>query len=205
MSNRIDAARPRGRAAVMEAPDPLAAGAADLARGAGVVALFAALTALSGLVRVPLPFTPVPLTLQVLPVLLAGALIGPSRAAASQALFLGSGALGLPVFAGGAAGLAWLTGPTGGYLAGFLAAAWLVGAILRRTERPGFGLTLAAMTAGAAVIHALGVLQLSIHSGGSILRAFQLGSLPFLPGTVLKVLAAASLATAWRRSRRTAP
>jgi biotin transporter BioY len=91
------------------------------------ITLFAALTALGARVTVPLPFTPVPVTLQVLFPLLAGLLLGSKRGALSQAEYVAAGLAGLPVFAKGGSGLAYLFGPTGGYLLGFIAAAFLVG------------------------------------------------------------------------------
>ncbi|MCI0548325.1 MAG: biotin transporter BioY [Candidatus Rokubacteria bacterium] len=177
---------------------------ASVGRAALTVVLFAGLTALAGQLRVPLPFTPVPLTLQVIPVLLAGAVIGPGGGACSQALLLIAGALGMPVFAAGGAGLAHLTGPTGGYLVGFPAAALLVGTLLRARRAPSFGRVLLAMAAGAVVIHAAGVVHLSIYTGGSLERALALGSLPFIPGDGLKLLAASAIAVGWRRLRESA-
>jgi len=78
-------------------------------------------------VSLPLPFTPVPITGQTFAVLLVGAVLGARRGAASLVLYLLEGSLGLPVFANGTNGLARLLGPTGGYLIGFVAAAWIVG------------------------------------------------------------------------------
>lgn len=168
----------------------------------GLVAGFAVLTALAGLVRVPLPFTPVPLTLQLVPVLLAGAALGPAGGAGSQLLLLALGAAGVPAFAGGAFGAAHLLGATGGYLIGFVGAAWLVGRILHGAAPPSFGLTLAAMLAGAGLIHAFGVLHLTIFLGGSPALAFELGSLPFAAGDLLKAVLAACVAVAWPRRLR---
>jgi biotin transport system substrate-specific component len=191
------------RTLVLEATAPLerrVPGMMEVSRAAASVLLFAGLTALAGQIRVPLPFTPVPLTLQLLPVLLAGALLGPARGAMSQLVFLGAGVLGLPVFSAAAAGLAHVTGPTGGYLIGFAAAALLVGILLHSRPSPAFPRLLLVMCAGAVTVHLLGVLHLTVYAGGSLTQAFQLGSLPFLPGAVLKVFAAASIAAAWRRS-----
>src|ERR671923_256528 len=78
-------------------------------------------------VKVPLPFTPVPLTGQTFGVLLAGAVLGSKRGAASMALYIALGAFGLPVLAGGASGLAYLSGATVGYLIGFVLAAYVTG------------------------------------------------------------------------------
>lgn len=168
----------------------------------GAVAFFAAITGLAGQVRVPLPFTPVPITLQLMPVLLAGAFLGPARGAASQALLIAAGAAGAPVFAGGAFGLAHLLGPTGGYLLGFPVAAWLTGAGARRlrsgsgTIQAAGGMT-AAMIGGAAAVHLMGLLHLTLFFGGSPALAFQLGSAPFLAGDLIKAIAAASIAAGW--------
>jgi biotin transport system substrate-specific component len=87
------------------------------------------LVALMAQVSVPLPFSPVPITGQTFAVLLVGAALGAKRGSASLLLYLLEGAAGLPVFAGGGAGPATFLGPTGGYLIGFVAAAWLVGAL----------------------------------------------------------------------------
>ena len=83
-------------------------------------------------VRIPLPFTPVPITGQTFAVLLVGAVLGSRRGAASLLLYLMQGLVGLPFFAGGTSGLAILLGPTGGYLVGFIVAAYLVGLLAAR-------------------------------------------------------------------------
>ncbi|MCH7819743.1 MAG: biotin transporter BioY, partial [Candidatus Marinimicrobia bacterium] len=83
---------------------------------------FALLTALGALIRIPLPFTPIPITLQTFFVLLAGAMLGSKRGTLSQMVYVFAGAAGIPIFAGMSSGLALLAGPTGGFLAGFLLA-----------------------------------------------------------------------------------
>jgi biotin transport system substrate-specific component len=85
------------------------------------------LIAISAQIAIPLPFTPVPLTLQTLVVLAAGVVLGSSRGALAITLYLLEGCAGLPVFSGAASGITHLLGPTGGYLIGFLPAAWLTG------------------------------------------------------------------------------
>ena len=105
-------------------PDSARGFATDLAPGRrGLVAMgvvaFALAPAAGAYIAIPLPFTPVPITLQPLFVILAGALLGPWAGATSMAMYLTLGAIGAPVFSGGHAGLPWLMGPTGGYLAGF--------------------------------------------------------------------------------------
>jgi len=88
---------------------------------------FALLTVIGAKIRVPLPFTPVPGTLQTIPVLLAGILLGARAGASSQILYLSLGMAGIPVFALAGAGPAYLLGPTGGFLPGFVAAAFVTG------------------------------------------------------------------------------
>lgn len=156
------------------------------------------LIALAAQVAIKLPFSPVPITGQTLAVLLVAALLGSRRGAAAVLTYIAQGALGLPVFAGGAAGLARLAGPTGGYLAGFVVAAFLVGLLAERgwDRRP--ATTVAAMALGNVAIYALGVLWLARFVGG-LDQAVQLGVLPFIPGDVLKIaLAAVLLPAGWR-------
>jgi len=175
-------------------------GQGDAARAAyrlaGIVG-FAVLVALGA--RISLPLWPVPVTLQVPFVLLAGAFLGARAGAGSMATYLAAGALGLPVFAAGG-GLGYFLGPTGGYLAGFVLAAAVVGRLAGR--RAGLGRLLPAMTAGVAVIHLFGLLHLSLFLGRAPWAAVQASLLPFLVGDVLKIAGAASLVAAWRGLRR---
>ena len=167
---------------------------------AGGAVVFALLSAVSGLVRIPLPFTPVPVTLQVFVVLLAGAVLGRGWGAASQGLYVASGALGAPVFAGAAAGLAYIAGPTGGYLAGFVLAPFVVAAILGGRDQFTPLRVAGAMAAGVAVIHTCGWawLAFGLHMGPG--AAFFAGVHPFLPLDALKAAAAAALVLPFRRS-----
>jgi len=170
------------------------------AKSFGLILLFTALTAAAGQVRVPLPFTPVPLTLQVIPVLLAGAALGGVRGAASQAALLAAGVAGLPVFAAGAFGPAHLLGATGGYLIGFVGAAWFVGRLLEAMGRASFLAVFAVMLSGSLLIHVFGMVHLMVFLGGDMPLAFRLGSLPFLIGDLLKVIVAGSIVMAWPRN-----
>ncbi|HEX6937991.1 MAG TPA: biotin transporter BioY [Longimicrobiales bacterium] len=161
---------------------------------------FALLTALGAYVAVPLPGTQVPVTLQAMAVILAGALLGPRVGAASQVAYLTAGALGAPVFSGGGAGVAWLFGPTGGYLLAFPAAAAVVGALAgpagvrRGGARAGELVRLGgALALGSAVILAGGAAQLAILTG-DLGSALALGVAPFLVGDVVKILAALGIA-----------
>jgi biotin transport system substrate-specific component len=153
--------------------------------------------ALSAQLVVRLPFTPVPITGQTLGVLLVGAALGARRGAAALALYLMEGAAGLPFFAGGMAGAAYLLGPTGGYLLAFPLAAFITGwAAERGWDRNGLT-TAAAMTLGVAVIFAGGLAWLSFFIGSE--RVWVAGLLPFLPGAVIKIaVASAALPLAWR-------
>lgn len=165
-----------------------AAGASRLARLGGVV-LCAALTAAAARVSVPLPGTTVPFTLQVVAVLLAGLLLGPRLGAAGQALYVGAGAAGLPVFAAGG-GAAYLLGPTGGYLLAFPVAAAVAGGVAwsgRGVPR----LVLAGLLA-LAVIHVGGAAWLAVAVGPT--DAVRTGLLPFLVGDVLKLALAVLVA-----------
>ena len=163
------------------------------------VVLFAALTAAGAYVAVPLGFTPVPMTLQTLFVLLAGVALGPAAGAAAQLLYLSAGVVGVPVFAAGGAGLPWVFGPTGGYLMAFPVAAALTGWI---AGREGSILrTAVGLLAGTAAIFALGAAWLSFTGAVGPDRLFAVAVAPFLAGAVLK--AAIALAAARPLSRLT--
>ena len=162
-----------------------------------------ALIALSAQVAVPLPFSPVPVTGQTFAVLLVGAALGATRGAAAVLAYLAEGAAGLPVFAGGLAGPAALLGPSGGYLFGFLPAAWICGALAERGWDRRFLTTLAAMALGDLAVFAVGLPWLARFVGPENAMAF--GLAPFVAGNLAKiVLAAGALPLAWacvRRSR----
>jgi len=146
------------------------------------------LTALAAQVSIPLPFTPVPITGQTFAVLLMGAALGSRRGAASMALYGAQGLAGLPVFVGGKAGLAVLLGPTGGYLNGFIAAAFVTGWLAERGWDRRQLTTALAMVLGNLAIYLLGVCWLAVFGG--ISKAPLLGMVPFLPGDLLKMLLA---------------
>jgi biotin transport system substrate-specific component len=148
--------------------------------------------ALAASAYVTVPMWPVPATMQTLVVLLLGAFGGPWFGAASVAAYLAQGAVGLPVFAGGGAGLAHLFGPTGGFLFGFLAAAWMAGYAGRGWLRAG-----AVLLAAHLVLFVPGVLWLAQFVG--LERAWQAGFVVFVPGTLLKTAAALVLLRALRR------
>jgi len=147
-------------------------------------------------VRLPLPFTPVPITGQTFAVLLVGAALGSRRSAAAVLAYLAEGAAGLPVFSGGA-GLAYLLGPTGGYLLGFVAAAFLTGWLAERGGDRRFATAWVGFLLGEAAIYALGVPWLAHFVGFP--QAVALGLLPFIGGDIVKAVAAGLLLpAAWR-------
>jgi biotin transport system substrate-specific component len=154
--------------------------------------------------RIALPFTPVPVTGQTFAVLLIGMLFGARRGAATAMTYLSLGLMGLPVFAAAPPGPGAILSPTAGYLAGYVAAAWVTGTLSERgwDRRPWS--TALAMGIGSCVIFAFGVLWLSRFVGWE--QVLQTGFLPFIPGDLLKIgLATAILPAGWkligRRSR----
>jgi len=154
------------------------------ARKALGVGLFFVLTALGAFVRIPLLWTPVPITLQTLFVLLAGLALGGELGSFSGIVYLGIGTLGLPIFAGAAGGLGQIAGPTGGYLLSFPIASWLAGRAAGREA--GWLRASLAVLLGTLVIYALGAAHLAIVLNCGPGKAFQLGVLPFVVGDALK-------------------
>ena len=154
-------------------------------------------TALAAQAAVHLPWTPVPITGQTYAVLLSGAVLGWRRAFLAQALYLLEGACGLPVFAGGGAGVHLLAGPTGGYLVAFPFAAAVTGLLAEHRWDRGFLSMFAAMLLGSTVIFGLGLYRLSLFLPGPQLLAA--GLYPFLPGDLIKsALAALAFPATWR-------
>lgn len=153
------------------------------------------LLALSAHVKVP--FYPVPMTMQTMLVLLIGMAYGSRLGFVTIMTYLAQGAIGLPVFATGA-GLAYMAGPTGGYLAGFAIAAFVVGKLAESGWGKNVATMAAAMVIGNIIIYACGVSHLS-SIVGDFGRAMQLGLLPFLYGDILKiVIATGLLPLAWK-------
>lgn len=151
---------------------------------------------------IPLWFTPVPITLQPFAVLLLGLLLSPSVAAAALVLYLVEGAAGLPVFTPGPLGLLHLIGPTGGYLLSYPFVAALTAFLRRRFSNPGFTASLVAAATGSLVILLCGATWLGIVTHLTFGTVLTLAVLPFLPGDIIKVIAAAGAATGIRRFRR---
>lgn len=195
---------------------------AALATDVALVVAGTALTALCAQVVIRLPFTPVPITGQTFAVLLTGSLLGSARGALSQALYVLAGMAGLHVFAGGGHGLSVLTGATGGYLVGFVVAAFAVGLLAERgwDRRPWSAL--GAMLVGNLLIYAVGLPWLYVSVGRELcahgffgpyipevvcsngfLLTLYAGFFPFVVGDALKLLLAASVPpSGWQVVRR---
>ncbi len=162
---------------------------ARIALGVTLALVFAGLTTVGATIEIPLK--PVPITMQTLFVMLAGASIGRGWGSLSQWLYVGLGVAGLPLFAGGASGWAILGGPTGGYLIAFLIAPWVIGTMLRRSES--WSWQLFSFAVGNVLILTLGVLHLTLFYTHDVLQALTVGALPFLPGAVFKIAATLSI------------
>jgi biotin transport system substrate-specific component len=148
-------------------------------------------------VKIPLPFTPVPITGQTFAVLLVGAVLGARKGAASLSLYVATGALGLPIYAGGAGGFSTILGPTGGYLIGFIFAAYFVGRLAETGRDRRLPSALLVFLSGEVIIYLFGLPWLSLYVG--VQRIFVAGLIPFLPGDLLKLVAAAlALPAAWK-------
>ncbi len=178
----------------LHVPAALAPARGRMLRRAFGVALGAAVVAASAQVVVPVPFSPVPMTLQPLAVLAVGGLLGATGGASALALYLALGLLGVPVFAGGGAGLVHVLGPTGGYLLAFPAAAAVTGAVAvpGADGRTSLLRALAGCTLGLVLIHMGGLAQLAAL-GLDLSSAFRVGFVPFFTGDLLKVGLAAGL------------
>ena len=179
------------------AASPVSRGMVDIAAVFGG----ALLLALCAQVRIPLPFTPVPITGQTFAVLLLPVMLGGWRGPAAVAAYLAQGVLGLPFFAGGAAGAAALAGPTGGYLLGFLVAAVVIAVLAEHSRGSRVRLALA-MVAGNLMIYLCGVPWLARFVDGGLAAAVALGMTPFLIGDAIKLIAALMLAPATGRAER---
>lgn len=171
-------------------------------RQAAAVALivgFALLTALCAQIRIPLGFTPVPITGQTFAVLLSGAVLGSRMGAASQLLYVLMGAAGLPFYAGGTGGWEHASGATMGYLLGFIAAAYAVGYLAEQRQDRRFATSIGAFLTGNLVIYALGVPWLMYSLSWDLAEGVARGLAPFIIGDTIKImLAAGAMPAAWK-------
>ncbi|WP_417512337.1 biotin transporter BioY [Microbacterium sp.] len=181
---------------------------ADLVPGARVrdvtlVLIGTAFITVAGYIAIPLPFTPVPLSLATFAVLLTGASLGPLRGGISAGLYLTLGLIGVPLFANGSAGWAF---SSFGYIVGYVVAALIVGILARRRSDRNVWSTLGLASLGSLTIYAFGVPWLAAFLGVDLATALALGVVPFLIGDAIKIVAMAGLLPlTWRvidRSRR---
>lgn len=169
-----------------------------LVREVGLVVAASLFVALCARIQAP---GPVPFTMQTFAVLLVAGALGATRAAAAMVAYLVEGIAGLPVFAKGTAGAAYLFGETGGYLLGFVLAAYVIGRMVERSDRPGALRLTLLFVFGHLIILAFGFAWQAPFVG--LKAAFVLGVAPFLATSVLKsVLAAFSLQWFWQARRR---
>ena len=177
----------------------IAGSALDRTLQVAAVLFVTALTALAAQISIPLPFTPVPFTLQPMVVLLGGAVLGARLGMASQILYLAIGMAGLPVFAASPLlpqGILRLLGPTGGYLMSYPFAAFVTGVLAERGFDRRYLTSVLAMSAGLAVVFVFGVAWLAwfarpVHSG--LDAALRTGVYPFLPADIVKICIAAAI------------
>ncbi len=152
--------------------------------------------ALALFAKVQVPFVPVPLTGQTLGLLLLGAFFGSRLAAGAAVLYLVEGALGLPVFARGG-GLGYLLGPTGGYLAAFPLAAFLVGWLFERGAGKSTLTAFLALLLGAAAVYLVGLPWLGLYLGLGVPKTLALGLFPFVAGDLTKAALATLAVRRW--------
>jgi len=158
------------------------------------VLTFIILTSLGAFVRIPLPFTPVPITLQTLFVLLCGAFLGSNLGAVTQLTYMLLGIGGLPIFTGAGSGWLYLLGPTGGYLFGFILAALFIGRFIKASKNNllfSFGLFCLA----DLILLSSGVIWLKFLFGYNLIKLLSIGLLPFIPGDLLKIVVAVGIYT----------
>ena len=162
--------------------------------------LFAALTAILSQISIPLPFTPVPINLATLSVLLSGALLGKKGGAISQVVYTLLGAIGLPVFANFLSGIGVIFGPTGGYIIGYIVAAFVVGIIIQKTNR-NLITYLLSMILGIISCYILGTAWFMYITNSNLLTSLTMCVFPFIPGDIVKIVIGAFLANRLKKIR----
>ena len=168
-------------------------------RDATLIVGAALLTAVCAQIVVFLPGSPVPITGQTFAVLLSGAALGSRRGSLAMGLYLLLGLVGLPVYSDGGAGVEVVWGATGGYLIGFIVAAYVVGRLAEASHDRSLWKALPLFTFGSLVVFAFGVPWLAVAADVGIWEAVALGFVPFIPGGIVKAVAAAALLpAAWR-------
>jgi biotin transport system substrate-specific component len=173
------------------------------ARNVVLVGLGVLFTALLAQVAVPVPGSPVPITGQTLAVVLTAAALGPGRGVAVQALYIACALVGLPFYSEASGGVDVVLGATGGYVVGFIPAAYLIGLAARRGADRNPLKAVPLFIAGQAVIFAVGVPWLAVSTGMSTSQALDAGFYPFILGGIVKAaVAAIVLGAAWKLAHR---
>ncbi|MCK4777412.1 MAG: biotin transporter BioY [Actinomycetia bacterium] len=155
--------------------------------------LFGSFIAFGAIITVPLPLTPVPVTLQVFFICLVSALLGARIALYSVSIYLVLGFIGLPVFAGGKSGIGILFGPTGGYLYGFLFAGFIMGLLIERKKNAGYVFSFLSMLIGIAIIYMFGSVHLMLVAKLDVFSALISGVIPFILPDIIKAIIATYL------------
>lgn len=155
--------------------------------------LFAALISIGAFIAIPVPGSPVPIVLQNMFIMLAAILLGPWWGLLSISLYLLFGLLGMPVFSGGAGGIAKLLGPTGGYLFGYIPGTVAMGLISRKSKRKPLG-DIVACLVGMAIVYAFGIARLKFVLATDWGRSLAAGFYPFIIGDLAKIALTALLA-----------
>ncbi|MCK4529996.1 MAG: biotin transporter BioY [Candidatus Marinimicrobia bacterium] len=159
--------------------------------------ILSAVLMMAALSRITIPLLPVPVTGQTLGVLLTGIMLGRKRAVTAMITYIAMGVIGFPVFANGAFGMATLIGPTGGYLLGFIPAAYIMGFLGEKGWYKHVATALLSLIIGHTIVFAFGLLWLANFAGWSNVLA--IGLIPFLPGAAIKTLIAYALIPMMRR------
>lgn len=159
------------------------------------IALCVAILSVSSYLVIPLPFTPIVLSMHTVMVNIIGLILGPVQAAATIGLYLLMGLIGLPIFSGGTAGAAKLFGPTGGFYFGFFFAVIIIS--LLKGKRPDIiRYSLVTALAGIPIQHIFAVIFMCFHNNFDVKAAFMSVSLPFIPGDLIKCVLASVIAAA---------
>ncbi len=157
-------------------------------------AIFAALTGVTAGIIIPLPFTPVPMTLATLAVMLTGGLLGSKYGSVSMIVYVLLGAFGAPVFGGYTGGFDKILGPTGGYIIGYILTAFITGIIIEKiNKKNSFYINIVAMAIGLSLCYILGTIWFMISTNTPLWTSLIACVFPFLIGDLLKIMAGAVL------------
>lgn len=157
-----------------------------------LIAMFAAVTAVLSQIIIPLPFTPAPINLATLSVFLAGGLLGAKRGCASQMIYVLLGIVGMPVFTNFRAGFNVITGPTGGYIAGYVLSAFVIGLLKNKLPQKTVWYALN-MAVGAVCYFTLGTIWFMFLTKSTLTVSLTMCVIPFIPGDILKIILSAFL------------